>query len=115
MNRISQGFHRIAIVVTVPLFLAGLILSVLAYQDWSADVASDKIHASEALATEKAQRNGEISLPDWWKVAPVVVTKRFEQYAAAPLIWFFIALMAYIGIRSIGWIIHGFMRDPDGN
>jgi hypothetical protein len=40
MNQISRGFHRLAVVIAVPVALAAIVMAGFAYQERSADVAA---------------------------------------------------------------------------
>jgi hypothetical protein len=150
MSRISQGFHRIGIVVGAPIAIVAVILAGVAYQERSADIASDEIRAALADARAKAKATlppgfvlddervpRSVNKPNKYeqlergaspppvgpstKYQPVDFdpfaveepsAKQFYEYFSVSLLTLAFSIVSYLAIRSIGWIIDGFTREP---
>ena len=165
MSRVARGFHRLGIVIAVPIAGAAVAIATLAYQERRADVAAFESSAAQrqsatgkkifefrddkgaifqveapdqksaAAGFERFKKSAPTALPPPpgfvvdiepgpWAGYPRATPnpfsdlipeapKSFMQYFATSLLTLAVALATYLGIRSIGWVIEGFLRNPN--
>lgn len=163
MNRISRGFHRLAVVVAVPMVLASLVMAGFGYQEYRVATAAFEQATAKREADSKKrifefkdERGGvfEVEAVDYetaaagferfkkraptappppagfvidsdpgpWAQFPRARRNPFEdlipkppkgftEYFGNSIMALAAAILAYAAIRSLGWIIVGFMKD----
>ena len=94
-SRIHRGFHRIGVVLAVPMLLvAGWIAGDETWQAWS----------TSGLPPERFfHADGSVSLE-----VSFAVHHAFYGYALA---WAALAVALYAAARGVGWILAGFIGD----
>ena len=106
-SRIHRGFHRIGVVLAVPVLLVALGLA--GHEAWLQWTTKDPYAAFERVPEPKKPPNvfDQFDPPSNPVSQPVAPAYRADYTMASVALAFALAL--YVAARAVGWVLDGFM------
>ena len=101
-SRIHRGFHRLGVMLAVPVVGVGLWLSVSEWRQ-QADAGAAQAHALAFLSDADLERLAQ-GIP----ISTALPEMHQANFTVALLV-FALALALYAAARAVGWVLDGFM------
>lgn len=107
--RVHRGFHRIGIVLVVPVLLLGIGLA--AHETWLQWTTKDPYAAFAEAYTLPSDSTNKYAAPGMSEPAarPVEVGPYYRANYTLASLALGIALALYVAARAIGWVLAGFL------